>query len=84
MTKQEVFQRIMESMYNTLNASEEFRAACDLLEEGGLLPRVEIMLRLYDDPRQAPSAAASADSAIKIEDAEFLRLLRIDPNLEIK
>lgn len=80
MTKQEVFQRIIEAMYSALRANEEFQAACELLPAAGLLDRVDIFLRLYEQHADQPAA----DSAIKIDDAEFLRLLRIDPDMEIK
>jgi hypothetical protein len=75
MTKQEVLQKIMEAAIQALSNSQEFSAACEHMDEVELHGGVLINMRV------STHAAAPADPRAA-SDADFLRSLRIQPDLE--
>lgn len=77
MTKSEVMQRIAEAASAALSGDEEFKAACERLGEVGYERRVGVkILVLQSDTMPVDPRAAS--------DADFLRSLRIAPDLELQ
>jgi hypothetical protein len=76
MTRQEVMQRVISATLQALENNEAFIDACNDLTSVGLRPHVDILIRTY--------RVVDEESVKVVEqtDAEFLRSLRIAPDLE--
>jgi hypothetical protein len=76
MNKQEVMQRVIQAVLQALQNDGAFADACNDLTSVGLRPHIDILIRTYQ--------VVDEESVKVVEqtDAEFLRSLRIAPDLE--
>jgi hypothetical protein len=77
MTKSEVMQRIAEAASAALNADEEFKAACERLGEVGFKRSIGVNILVFQSETMLADPRAASD-------ADFLRSLRIAPDLELQ
>jgi hypothetical protein len=69
---------LIDALFRALDASAEYQCLRDGLPTVGLENRIEIKLHLFDLP--SPEGLASSQF-VEIKDSDFLKGLRIDPNI---
>jgi hypothetical protein len=79
MTRGELLQKIVEAANEALTNSDAFNEACEHLDKLGYQRRIAVNINIFPEAMTAEPAAVAAEA-----DADFLRSLRIAPDLEAR